>query len=64
MFPLARSALIGGEQNESLIFGYTHHPFISEYKMTVNNGSWLTDNDFHNTFIKIDEKKGCKFNAL
>ncbi len=56
MFSLVRSAMIGGEQDESLIFGHTHRPFISKYKMTVNNGSWLTDNDFHNTFIKTDEK--------
>ncbi len=23
--------------------------------MIVNSGSWVTDNDFHNTYVKIDD---------
>ncbi|HEY6534560.1 MAG TPA: metallophosphoesterase [Candidatus Nitrosocosmicus sp.] len=54
MSPLARSMLIGGKPNETLIFGHTHSPFISEDKMIINSGSWVTDNDSHNTYIEID----------
>ena len=54
MSPLARSMLIGGGQSETIIFGHTPSPFITENKMVGNSGSWVTDNDFHNTYIKID----------
>jgi UDP-2,3-diacylglucosamine pyrophosphatase LpxH len=53
--PVARSMLIGGEPGESIIFGHTHSPFITEDKMVANSGSWVTDNDFHDTYIKIDD---------
>jgi predicted phosphodiesterase len=47
--------LIGGKPDETLIFGHTHSPFISEDKMIVNSGSWVTDNNSHNTYIEIDD---------
>jgi UDP-2,3-diacylglucosamine pyrophosphatase LpxH len=55
MSSLARSMLIGGKPDETLIFGHTHSPFISEDKMIVNSGSWVTDNNSHNTYIEIDD---------
>jgi UDP-2,3-diacylglucosamine pyrophosphatase LpxH len=54
MSQLARGMLIGGESNETIIFGHTHSPFISGDKMVANSGSWVTDNDFHDTYIQID----------
>lgn len=54
MSQLARRMLIGGESNETIIFGHTHSPFITGDKMVANSGSWVTDNDFHDTYIKID----------
>jgi UDP-2,3-diacylglucosamine pyrophosphatase LpxH len=55
MSPLARSIFVGGKPEEVLIFGHTHSPFISENKMVANSGSWVTDNEFHNTYIKIND---------
>jgi hypothetical protein len=55
MSPVARSMLIGGEQDETIIFGHTHSPFFTEDKMVVNSGSWVTDNDLHDTYIRIDD---------
>lgn len=55
MSPVARSMFIGGEPSETIIFGHTHSPFITKDKMIVNSGSWVTDNDFHNTYVKIDD---------
>jgi UDP-2,3-diacylglucosamine pyrophosphatase LpxH len=54
MSPVARSILIGGKPDETIIFGHTHSPFITEDKRVVNSGSWVTDNDFHDTYVEID----------
>lgn len=54
MSPVARSILIGGKPDETVIFGHTHSPFITENKTVVNSGSWVTDNDFHDTYVEID----------
>lgn len=53
MSPVARSMFIGGEPNETIIFGHTHSPFITKDKMIVNSGSWVKDNNLHNTYVKI-----------
>jgi UDP-2,3-diacylglucosamine pyrophosphatase LpxH len=55
MSPVARSMFVGGEPDETIIFGHTHSPFISEDKMVANSGSWVTDNDFHDTYVTIDD---------
>jgi predicted phosphodiesterase len=54
MSPVTRSMFIGGEPDETIIFGHTHSPFYTEDKMVVNSGSWVTDNDFHDTYVEID----------
>ena len=54
MSPVARSILIGGKPDGTIIFGHTHSPFITEDKKVVNSGSWVTDNDFHDTYVEID----------
>jgi predicted phosphodiesterase len=38
----------------TLIFGHTHSPFITYNKMVANSGSLVADNDFHDTYIEID----------
>jgi UDP-2,3-diacylglucosamine pyrophosphatase LpxH len=54
MSSLARSIFIGGQTDETIIFGHTHSPFITKDKTVANSGSWVTDNNFHNTYITID----------
>ena len=54
MSPVARSIFIGGQPDEAIIFGHTHSPFITDDKMVINSGSWVTDNDFHDTYVEID----------
>ena len=44
-------------EEERLIFGHTHRPFISEDRKIANAGSWVIDAEVHNTFIEIDEEK-------
>jgi predicted phosphodiesterase len=55
MSPLARSIFIGGEADETIIFGHTHSPFITRDKTVANSGSWVKDNNFHNTYVTIDD---------
>ena len=55
MSPLARSIFIGGETDEAIIFGHTHSPFITRDKTVANSGSWVKDNNFHNTYVTIDD---------
>jgi predicted phosphodiesterase len=52
--PVARSMLIDGKPDETIIFGHTHSPFITEDRTVVDSGSWVTDNDFHDTSVEID----------
>lgn len=55
MSSLARSIFIGGEIDETVIFGHTHSPFIAEDKKVANSGSWVKDNNFHNTYVTIED---------
>jgi UDP-2,3-diacylglucosamine pyrophosphatase LpxH len=54
MSPVARSMLIGGDPDETLIFGHTHSPLITEDSTVINSGSWVKDNNYNNTFVEID----------
>jgi UDP-2,3-diacylglucosamine pyrophosphatase LpxH len=43
--------------NEILIFGHTHRPFVSDDKRVVNTGSWVSEpqtNYKFNTFVELD----------
>ena len=44
MSPVAWSIFIGGQPDEAIIFGHTHSPCITDDKMVINVGSWVTDN--------------------
>jgi predicted phosphodiesterase len=50
----AAHSIKGGE---TLIFGYTHRPFISNDRRVVNAGSWVTDAEIHDTFVEIEGDK-------
>lgn len=60
MSPVARSMFVGGEPDEAMIFGHTHSPFITEDRRVANSGSWVADNDFHDTYIEIDNNGDMK----
>jgi len=48
---------IGGKSGHTVIFGHTHHPFISKGEELINTGSWVTDATPHNTYLVIEEGK-------
>ena len=43
--------------NEILIFGHTHRPFINNQENLVNSGSWVTNEDVHNTYVELKDGK-------
>jgi UDP-2,3-diacylglucosamine pyrophosphatase LpxH len=43
--------------NEILIFGHTHRPFINQQENLVNSGSWVTNEDVHNTYVELKDGK-------
>lgn len=47
----------GKRANEILIFGHTHRPFINEQENLVNSGSWVTNEDVHNTYVELKDGK-------
>jgi len=42
------------QQNEILVFGHTHRPFVSSDRKIANSGSWVKDAPVHNTFVELD----------
>lgn len=42
-----------GAENEILIFGHTHHPFINVRENVVNTGSWVHEATPHNTYVEL-----------
>ncbi|MGD0533897.1 MAG: metallophosphoesterase [Methanoregula sp.] len=42
--------------DEILVFGHTHHPFISGKKNVINTGSWVTGegSSYHNTWVRLE----------
>jgi UDP-2,3-diacylglucosamine pyrophosphatase LpxH len=46
---------VRGKPDHLLVFGHTHHPFISKGEDVVNSGSWMTDMPVHNTYVVIQE---------
>jgi UDP-2,3-diacylglucosamine pyrophosphatase LpxH len=51
-----RKAYSGINADETLIFGHTHRPFISSDGKVLNTGSWVSDAEFHNTFVELEDK--------
>jgi UDP-2,3-diacylglucosamine pyrophosphatase LpxH len=46
--------VIKGKANNILVFGHTHHPFISTNGDLVNSGSWVKDATPHNTYVVLE----------
>lgn len=43
------------QPGEVLVFGHTHHPFITKSRELVNCGSWVKDAPVHNTYVEISD---------
>jgi len=50
-----RNLFLGLSKNERLIFGHTHRPFIEDD--VANTGSWVSDSQVQNTYLKIENGK-------
>jgi UDP-2,3-diacylglucosamine pyrophosphatase LpxH len=50
-----KKAYLSVKEGEILIFGHTHRPFISSDNKVLNTGSWVSDAEFHNTFVELEE---------
>jgi len=37
-----------------LVFGHTHHPFLSKSKNVANSGSWVSDETVTNTYVELE----------
>lgn len=51
-----KTAYASIHDDEVLIFGHTHRPFISTDHKLVNTGCWVNDAKLHNTFVEIDPR--------
>lgn len=63
-FPdVERKAYESVGEGETLVFGHTHKPFVSNDHKVVNSGSWVSDAETNNTFVEIegDQIKLCQF---
>jgi UDP-2,3-diacylglucosamine pyrophosphatase LpxH len=52
-----RKACSTVEPGEVLIFGHTHHPFITKAENVANTGSWITTVPIHNTYVRLEGGK-------
>ena len=50
-------AEVHGKPGHMLIFGHTHHPFISQGENLVNTGSWVKEGVPHNTYVVLQDGK-------
>jgi UDP-2,3-diacylglucosamine pyrophosphatase LpxH len=50
-------------QGETLVFGHTHRPFVSNDQKVINSGCWVSDAQISNTFVQIEgeEMRLCQF---
>jgi UDP-2,3-diacylglucosamine pyrophosphatase LpxH len=63
-FPdVERKAYESVGQGETLVFGHTHRPFVSNDQKVINSGCWVSDAKIGNTFVQIEgeEAKLCQF---
>jgi UDP-2,3-diacylglucosamine pyrophosphatase LpxH len=49
--------VIKGKAGNILVFGHTHHPFISIREDLANSGSWVSDAAPHNTYVVLEDGK-------
>ena len=48
---------VRGKPDQLLVFGHTHHAFISKSEKLVNTGSWVTESKTHNTYVVLENGK-------
>jgi len=52
-----RNACQSVKENEALVFGHTHEPFINKKENVANCGSWQRDALPQDTYIEIKDGK-------
>jgi len=54
-----KNLFLGMKNNEKLIFGHTHKPFIDKEGKAANTGSWVNEieTDYQNSYIEIMDGK-------
>jgi UDP-2,3-diacylglucosamine pyrophosphatase LpxH len=52
-----RRIFLGMTEDEFLVFGHTHRPFLEGNNRVINSGSWVQDAVTHNTFVVVDNGK-------
>ncbi len=52
-----RRACSSVKEEEVLVFGHTHRPFMNKSENVVNSGSWVLDAPVHNTYVRIEAGK-------
>jgi predicted phosphodiesterase len=50
-----RRIFLGMEEDEYLIFGHTHRPFLEGNNKVINSGSWVKDSAIYDTYVVIDK---------
>lgn len=51
------SAISSVGPDQILVFGHTHHPFLSATKNVANSGSWISDETTTNTYVELDGRQ-------
>jgi UDP-2,3-diacylglucosamine pyrophosphatase LpxH len=49
-----RRIFLGVGEDEILVFGHTHKPFVDNKNKVVNSGSWVNNAQEYNTYIEIE----------
>ncbi|HEY3421486.1 MAG TPA: UDP-2,3-diacylglucosamine diphosphatase [Methanomassiliicoccales archaeon] len=45
---------VRSKPGQLLVFGHTHHPFISKGEDLVNTGSWVTESKIYKTYVVLE----------
>ena len=50
-----RRIFLGIEEDEYLIFGHIHRPFLEGNNKVINSRSWVKDSTIYDTYVVIDK---------
>jgi UDP-2,3-diacylglucosamine pyrophosphatase LpxH len=50
----ARAIFLGMKENEFLVFGHTHYPFVDDEKRVANSGSWIKYDENYDSYLIIE----------
>ena len=59
-----RAAFEDLHENEILVFGHTHRPFVRQDGRIINTGCWVSDSTNPNTFAELDDGQVKLFKFL